>query len=109
MRSITELAEAEKINRSDLCRVLRLTLLAPKIVEAMPEEVTLLMGPFRWSGESKRPHSALDPPFSLNGRFYASGLDPALVYPFSANPQVPLEGAEWISAGRTVHQGIPDA
>jgi hypothetical protein len=33
--SITELAEAEKINRSYVCRVLRLTLLAPDIVEAI--------------------------------------------------------------------------
>jgi hypothetical protein len=31
--SITELAAAEKINQSYLCRVLRLTLLAPDIVE----------------------------------------------------------------------------
>ena len=30
---ITELAEAEKINQSYLCRVLRLSLLAPDIVE----------------------------------------------------------------------------
>ena len=51
--STTELAEAEKINRSYVCRVLRLTLLAPEIVEAIlegrqPEEVTLpgLMRPF---------------------------------------------------------------
>lgn len=33
--SITELAAAEKIDRSDLCRVLRLTLLAPDIVETI--------------------------------------------------------------------------
>lgn len=33
--SITELAAAEKIDRSYLCRVLRLTLLAPGIVEAI--------------------------------------------------------------------------
>ena len=51
--SITELAKAEKIDRSYLCRVLRLTLLAPEIVQAIldgrqPEEVTLpaLMRPF---------------------------------------------------------------
>ncbi len=51
--SITELAAAEKIDRSYLCRVLRLTLLAPEIVEAIiegrqPTEVTLptLMRPF---------------------------------------------------------------
>ena len=44
--SISELAAAEKIDRSYLCRVLRLTLLAPEMVEALlggrqPEEVTL--------------------------------------------------------------------
>ncbi len=44
--SITELAAAEKIDRSYLCRVLRLTLLAPEVVEAIvdgrqPEAVTL--------------------------------------------------------------------
>lgn len=33
--TITELAAAEKISRSYLCRVLRLTLLAPDIVEAI--------------------------------------------------------------------------
>lgn len=51
--SVTELAEAEKINQSYLCRVLRLALLAPDIVEAIldgrqPPQLTLavLMGPF---------------------------------------------------------------
>lgn len=33
--SVTELAGAEKINQSYLCRVLRLTLLAPDIIEAI--------------------------------------------------------------------------
>lgn len=33
--SVAELAEAEKINQSYLCRVLRLTLLAPDIVEVI--------------------------------------------------------------------------
>lgn len=32
---MTELTEAEKIDQSHLCRVLRLTLLAPDIVEAI--------------------------------------------------------------------------
>jgi len=32
--SLTELAAAEKVNQSYVCRILRLTLLAPKIVEA---------------------------------------------------------------------------
>ena len=51
--SITELAEAENINRSYVCRVLRLTLLAPETVEAIldgrqPEGLTLpvLMKPY---------------------------------------------------------------
>lgn len=44
--SLTELAQAEGINRSYLCRVLRLTLLAPDLVEAIlegrqPESLTL--------------------------------------------------------------------
>ena len=60
---ITKLAAAERINRSYLCRVLRLTLLAPKIVEAVmdgrqPEGMMLpaLMKEFpvkwgeQWSG-----------------------------------------------------------
>ena len=60
--SITELAAAEKIDRSCLCRVLRLTLLAPEIVEAMmdgqqAEEVTLptpaILCPADW-GWAKR-------------------------------------------------------
>jgi len=33
--SLTELAEAEKIKRSYLCRILRLTPLAPDVVEAI--------------------------------------------------------------------------
>ena len=58
--SITELAAAEKIDRSYLCRVLRLTLLAPEIIEAIldgrqPAEVTLarLLEPFPecWGGQ----------------------------------------------------------
>jgi len=52
--SIEELARAEKINPSYLARVLRLTLLAPEIVESIldgrcdPERITLdrLMRPF---------------------------------------------------------------
>ena len=44
--SLTELARAEGINRSYLCRVLRLTLLAPDLVEAIlagrqPQGLTL--------------------------------------------------------------------
>jgi len=33
--SLTELAAAEKINQSYLCRILRLTLLAPEVAEAI--------------------------------------------------------------------------
>lgn len=50
--SVTELAEAEKINPSYLCRILRLTLLAPDIVEAILDgrqaaglQMDTLMGP----------------------------------------------------------------
>lgn len=51
--SISELAEAEKINRSYVCRVLRLSLLAPEIVEAILDgrqaegaDLRVLMRPF---------------------------------------------------------------
>ena len=51
--SVTELAAAEKINQSYLCRVLRLTLLAPSIVEAILDrrqrggvDLVMLMKPF---------------------------------------------------------------
>jgi len=51
--SVAELAAAEKINQSYICRVLRLSLLAPKIVEAIlngqqPAKITFaaLMRPF---------------------------------------------------------------
>ena len=61
--SITELAAAEKIDRSFLCRVLRLTLLAPETIEAImdgrqPEDVTLpalMKGfPVQWKGQLVR-------------------------------------------------------
>jgi hypothetical protein len=59
--TLTELADAEKINRSYLCRILRLTLLAPGIVEAIldgrqPEGMTLprLMRPFPVEWEKQR-------------------------------------------------------
>jgi hypothetical protein len=59
--SLTELAKAEKINRSYLSRVLRLTLLAPEIVEAIMggqqgPEITLdrLMQPFPGEWERQR-------------------------------------------------------
>ena len=59
--SVTELAAAEKIDRSYLCRVLRLTLLAPEIVEAVmdgrqPKGVTLraAMAGFPLEWESQR-------------------------------------------------------
>ena len=51
--TISDLAEAEKVNRSYLCRVLRITLLAPSLVEAIldgtqPVEMSLegLLQPF---------------------------------------------------------------
>jgi hypothetical protein len=59
--SIGELAEAEKINQSYLCRVLRLSLLAPDIIEgalngALSPEFTLerAMRHFCLLGKSKR-------------------------------------------------------
>ena len=62
---VTELAEAEKIDRSYLCRVLRLTLLAPETVEAImdgrqPDGVTLpgLMKGFAVSGRRSEPWQA---------------------------------------------------
>ena len=68
--SITELAAAEKINRSYICRVLRLTLLAPEIIEAImdgrqPEEVTLpaLMkgSPAEWQAQASSDMKARAP------------------------------------------------
>jgi hypothetical protein len=64
--TISELAAAEKINASYVSRVLRLTLLAPDIVEAIlegrqPEEMTLprLMesSPVAWKEQRCHPHS----------------------------------------------------
>lgn len=61
--SVTELAEAEKINQSYLCRVLRLTLLAPDIVEAILDgrqplgiqlDVLLKPHPVVWSTQRER-------------------------------------------------------
>jgi hypothetical protein len=59
--TIAEIAEAEKINESYVGRVLRLTLLAPDIVEAIldgwqPVEMTLalLMRPFSTLWEAQR-------------------------------------------------------
>ncbi len=59
--NVSELATAEKINASYLSRVLRLTLLAPEIVEAIldgsqPAEITLalLMKPFPVEWERQR-------------------------------------------------------
>jgi hypothetical protein len=59
--SITEIATVEKINRSYVSRVLRLTLLAPSIVEALLDgrpapEMTLpgLMGPLPASWSEQR-------------------------------------------------------
>jgi hypothetical protein len=68
--SIEELARAEKINPSYLARVLRLTLLAPEIVESIldgrhdPERITLnrLMSRCRRSGANS--YRASDRPLS---------------------------------------------
>jgi len=51
--SVAELAATEKINESYICRVLRLTLLAPQIVEEIPDgrqppdlQIDALLKPF---------------------------------------------------------------
>ena len=61
--TVTEIAAKEKINPSYVSRVLRLTLLAPEIVEAIMDgrqatEMTLpvLMGPFPVEWERQRWH-----------------------------------------------------
>jgi len=61
--SVTELAEAEKINQSYLCRVLRLTLLAPDIVEAILDgrqpamlQMDTLLKPFPSEWMAQRKH-----------------------------------------------------
>jgi hypothetical protein len=59
--SITELAAAEKVNQSYLCRMLRLNLLAPEIVERLLNgtgqvpEVQELCRPFplRWDLQAR--------------------------------------------------------
>lgn len=66
--TIAEIAEAEKINESYVSRVLRLTLLAPDIVEVIldghqPTNMTLavLMRPFpvEWDGQKSGPISGI--------------------------------------------------
>lgn len=59
--SINELAAAEKINQSYVCRILRLTLLAPDVVEAILDgrhtaEMTLatMMEPFPVGWQEQR-------------------------------------------------------
>ena len=61
--SITELAAAEKVNRSYMCRLLRLTLLAPEIVEEILNgrqregvALTTLMRPFPIEWAMQRSH-----------------------------------------------------
>ena len=61
--SVTELAEVEKINQSYLCRVLRLTLLAPDIVEMILDgrqpvglQMDALLRPFPSEWMAQRQH-----------------------------------------------------
>jgi hypothetical protein len=61
--SLLELAEAEQINQSYLCRVLRLTLLAPDVVEAIldgrqPDDLQLaaLLSPLPMEWGAQRKH-----------------------------------------------------
>ena len=68
-RSINGLAEAEKINRAYVCRMLNLTLLAPDIQEAILDgrqpkgvqldELTRAM-PSAWDEQQRRLHPAAD-------------------------------------------------
>src|SRR5215475_13236073 len=58
--SVTELAAAEKINQSYVCRVLRLTLLAPALVEAILDgrhpprlQLRTLLNPFPSDGTAQ--------------------------------------------------------
>lgn len=78
--NLTDLAKAEKINRSYVSRVLRLTLLAPNIVEAILEgrqapQLTMarLMQPFPAEWETQNFLLGLTipkPTISLNHRLY---------------------------------------
>ena len=61
--SVTELPEAEKINQSYLCRILRLTLLAPDIVEMILDgrqpvglQMDALLRPFPSEWMAQRQH-----------------------------------------------------
>src|SRR5262245_56543667 len=76
--SITELAAAEKINQSYVCRVLRLTLLAPDLVEAIldgrhPSRLQLrtLLNPFPADWTLLRINSPLSP--AMTASPHASG------------------------------------
>jgi hypothetical protein len=71
--TLTEIAVKEKINASYVSRVLRLTLLAPDIVEAILDgrqttQITLplLMKPFaiEWEQQRRMPDDILDPSIS---------------------------------------------
>jgi hypothetical protein len=61
-RSVAELAEAEKINRAYVCRLLNLTLLVPDIVEAILDgrqpaglQLNALLGPLptEWTEQGR--------------------------------------------------------
>ena len=65
--SVTELAEKEKIGMSYLTRVLRMTLLAPDIVEAILDgrqgdgiDLATLADPFPFEWEAQRRHFSKD-------------------------------------------------
>jgi ParB-like chromosome segregation protein Spo0J len=65
--TLAELADAERISRSYVCRVLRLTLLAPEIVEQILDgrstaELARVLEPFPATWEQQR--RTLHPPTS---------------------------------------------
>ena len=91
--SLTELAEAEKINRSYRCRILRLTLLAPDIAEAVLEGMSTgrmaeVMGaiPIQWNKQQrlilrKKTHKMQTVPNQADqGRFDMSSKEIGRVY-----------------------------
>jgi hypothetical protein len=73
--TIEDLARARRVHATYVSRVLRLTLLAPEIVEAIldgrqPAELQLddLLGGFRWCGRGRKRECAVGRPAARQGR-----------------------------------------